>query len=174
MAETKRVLLSWSSGKDCAWALHVLRRTEGVEVVALLTTEDESRERVAMHQVRRALLEAQREAIGLPLLRVPLPSPCPNAVYEARMAAGLEEARAHGVDAVAFGDLFLEDIRAYREAKLAPTGTPGTTGAAGAPLPPHSPKPRLQPHASRMVRTTIGWSSFFALQVRFLSHLGRK
>lgn len=117
-----RVLLSWSSGKDSAWALHVLRSDPRVTVVGLLTTVTEVYDRVAMHGVRRALLAAQAAAVGLPLREVWLPSPCPNAVYEARMAEALAEARRDGVEAVAFGDLFLQDIRAYREARMAHTG----------------------------------------------------
>jgi uncharacterized protein (TIGR00290 family) len=117
-----RVLLSWSSGKDSAWALHELRRAGDVEVVGLLTTLSEPHDRVAMHAVRRPLLEAQAAAAGLPLWPVPIPSPCSNAEYEAAMEAALARARAEGVEAVAFGDLFLEDVRRYREEKLAPTG----------------------------------------------------
>jgi uncharacterized protein (TIGR00290 family) len=118
-----RVLLAWSSGKDSAWSLHVLRQAQGVEVVGLLTTLNETHDRVAMHAVRRELLEAQAAASGLPLRVVPIPSPCPNDVYEAAMARALDDARrAQRIEAVAFGDLFLEDIRRYREDKLAPTG----------------------------------------------------
>lgn len=117
-----RVLLSWSSGKDSAWALHVLRADPDVELVGLLTTVTEAYDRVAMHGVRRTLLAAQAAAVGLPLHEVWLPSPCPNEVYESRMTEALEAARAQGVEAVAFGDLFLEDIRAYRESRMAPTG----------------------------------------------------
>lgn len=122
MAE-ERVLLSWSSGKDSAWTLQVLRETEDVEVVGLLTTFNESADRVAMHAVRRTLVEAQADAVGLPLISIGLPWPCPNEAYEAMVSRALETAVARlGVTAVAFGDLFLEDIRAYREAKLADTG----------------------------------------------------
>jgi len=116
-----KALLSWSSGKDSAWALHVLRR-QHVDVVGLLTTLDERHGRVPMHAVRRELLDAQARAAGLPLWAVPLPSPCSNAEYEAAMASALDKARAAGIAAVAFGDLFLEDIRRYREEFLAPTG----------------------------------------------------
>src|SRR5262245_5881094 len=118
----RRVLLSWSSGKDSAWALHVLRREPDVELVGLLTTFNESADRVSMHAVRRTLVEAQAAALGLPLFPVELPWPCGNDVYEARMQTALERARASGVTHVAFGDLFLEDIRAYRIARLAGTG----------------------------------------------------
>jgi uncharacterized protein (TIGR00290 family) len=117
-----KTLLSWSSGKDCAFALHVLRQTPGVEVVGLLTSVNEAFDRVAMHGVRRSLLEAQAEAAGLPLHVVGIPFPCPNDVYEARMAAFVQKARDDGVEAMAFGDLFLEDVRAYREARMAGTG----------------------------------------------------
>lgn len=118
----KRVLLSWSSGKDSAWALHVLRRDPAVEVCGLLTTINAEFDRVAMHGVRRTVLEAQAAAAGLPLWIVPLPWPCPNEVYEQRMAATCQRAVEEGIAAIAFGDLFLEDVRAYRERNLAPTG----------------------------------------------------
>jgi uncharacterized protein (TIGR00290 family) len=117
-----RALLSWSSGKDSAWALHLLRGAGEVEVVGLFCTVNAEHDRVAMHAVRRALVEAQARAAGLPLRIVPLPSPCSNADYEAAMGAALVEARAEGVEAFAFGDLFLADIRRYREQQLAPTG----------------------------------------------------
>ena len=117
-----RALLSWSSGKDSAHALHVLRQDAAVEVVGLLTTVNAAANRVAMHAVRRVLLDAQAEAVGLPLLVVPLPFPCPNDVYEAAMAQALAEARERGIEAVAFGDLFLADVRRYREERMAGTG----------------------------------------------------
>jgi uncharacterized protein (TIGR00290 family) len=117
-----RTLLAWSSGKDSAWALHVLRQRGEVEVVGLLTTLNQAFDRVAMHAVRAELLRAQAEAAGLPLTEVPLPWPCSNAEYEAAMAAALAAARRDGVTAVAFGDLFLEDIRRYREERMAETG----------------------------------------------------
>jgi uncharacterized protein (TIGR00290 family) len=119
---TRRVLLSWSSGKDCAWALHLLREQPDVELVGLLTTLNEAADRVAMHAVRRELLEAQAAATGLPLWPVLLPWPCPNEVYEERMAVAIERARSEGVTHTAFGDLFLEDVRDYRIQKLAGTG----------------------------------------------------
>jgi uncharacterized protein (TIGR00290 family) len=115
-------LLCWSSGKDSAWALHLLRRRGEVEVVGLLTTFNESANRVAMHAVRRELVEAQSAATGLPLWPVLLPWPCPNGVYERLFSDAIARARAEGITHVAFGDLFLEDIRAYREAILAGTG----------------------------------------------------
>lgn len=118
----KRVLLSWSSGKDCAWALHVLRAQRDVEIVGLLTTLNTEFDRVAMHGTRRSVLEAQAEAAGLPLWLVPLPWPCSNAIYEERMREACERAIAEKVDAIAFGDLFLTDVRAYRERQLEATG----------------------------------------------------
>jgi len=118
----KRVLLSWSSGKDCAWALHVLRQKDDVEVVGLLTTINSEFDRVAMHGTRRAVLEAQAKAAELPLWTVPLPWPCSNEIYEERMRAACDQAIAAQVDAIAFGDLFLTDVRAYRERQLAATG----------------------------------------------------
>ena len=118
----RRVLLSWSSGKDAAYALHRLRADPDVEVAGLLTTLNGAFDRVAMHGVRDALLEAQAEAAGLPLWKVPLPWPCSNEAYEAAMAEACARAAAEGITAVAFGDLFLEDVRAYREARLAGTG----------------------------------------------------
>ncbi len=118
----KRVLLSWSSGKDSAWTLHALRRDPAIEICGLLTTLNSEFDRVAMHGVRRAVLEAQAAAAGLPLWIVPLPWPCANEVYEQRMAETCERAIREGIQAVAFGDLFLEDVRAYRIRQLAPTG----------------------------------------------------
>lgn len=115
------IWLSWSSGKDCAWALHRLRQ-EGRAVSALFTTVNAAADRVAMHGVRRELLEAQAHATGLPLHIIPLPWPCSNAQYEQIMADFLRRARAGNVTHMAFGDLFLEDIRAYREKNLAGTG----------------------------------------------------
>lgn len=117
-----KALLSWSSGKDAAWALHVLRKAGEVEVVGLLTTTNAAFDRVAMHGVRASLLEAQAEAAGLPLWKVPLPWPCPNEAYEALMAQACARAAAEGIEAMAFGDLFLEDVRDYRIQKLAGTG----------------------------------------------------
>ena len=117
----QRVLLSWSSGKDSAWALHMMRALR-VEVVGLLTTLNEAADRVAMHAVRRELLEAQAEAAGLPLHTVALPWPCSNAEYEQRMGRFIERATADGITHIAFGDLFLQDIRDYRVRQLAGTG----------------------------------------------------
>ena len=117
-----RTLLSWSTGKDSAWALHVLRQQPDVDVVGLVTTINAAFDRVAMHGVRRALVEAQAEAAGLPLHVLAIPYPCPNAEYERIMGAFVARAGGEGIEAMAFGDLFLEDIRRYREAKLAGTG----------------------------------------------------
>lgn len=117
-----RVLLAWSSGKDSAWSLHLLRAAGEVEVVGLLTTINQGIDRVAMHAVRTELLRAQADAAGLPLWPVPIPWPCSNADYEAAMSVAMARARRGHIDAVAFGDLFLEDIRRYREDQLAPTG----------------------------------------------------
>lgn len=115
------IWLSWSSGKDCAWALHELRR-QGREVAALFTTLNAAFDRVAMHGVRRELLEAQAASVGLPLHVVDLPWPCSNDDYEARMRGLVDMAQRAGVTEMAFGDLFLEDVRAYRERNLAGTG----------------------------------------------------
>ncbi len=118
----KKCWLSWSSGKDSAWALHVLRQRDDLEVVGLLTTLNGAAERVAMHAVRRQLLLAQADAAGLPVHTVDLPWPCSNAEYEALMTGAVDEAKRQGVEVMAFGDLFLEDIRAYREERLEGTG----------------------------------------------------
>jgi uncharacterized protein (TIGR00290 family) len=117
-----KVLLSWSSGKDSAWALHVLQRDAPGAVTALLTTVSEQYDRVAMHGVRSSVLRAQAEAAGLPLMAVPLPAPCSNEIYEERMTAAVARALEEGFTHVAFGDLFLEDIRMYREDRLRGTG----------------------------------------------------
>ena len=114
-------LLSWSSGKDCAWSLQMLRQQSQVEVVGLVTTFNEAFNRVAMHGVRMELVEAQAAAANLPLWAVPLPWPCSNEIYEHRMQGVIERARSAGIGVFAFGDLFLEDIRAYRERQLAGT-----------------------------------------------------
>jgi len=117
-----KILLSWSSGKDSAWALHLLNQQYPGAVAALLTTVNEAMDRVAMHGVRRSVLEAQARAAGLPLHVVHIPHPCPNDIYEAQMRAAIADACASGFTHAAFGDLFLEDIRRYREDKLAGTG----------------------------------------------------
>lgn len=118
----KRVLIAWSSGKDCAWALHTLRAEAGVDVAGLLTTYNGTADRVAMHGVRRELVRAQATALRLPVVEVPLPDPCSNDDYERAMAAAMSSAREDGVTHVAFGDLFLEDVRDYRIRNLAGTG----------------------------------------------------
>ena len=118
----RRALLSWSSGKDSAWTLHVLRQRGELDVVGLLTTVNQVHARVAMHAVRVELLRLQGEAAALPVWEVPIPSPCTNAEYEAAMGAVMSRARGAGVEVVAFGDLFLEDIRRYREERMAGTG----------------------------------------------------
>ncbi len=118
----KRVLLSWSSGKDSAWALHLLRRDPAIEVCALVTTLNAEFDRVAMHGTRHSVLEAQAHAAGLPLWIVPLPWPCSNEIYEQRMAEVCTRAVAENIDAVAFGDLFLADVRSYRVNQLKDTG----------------------------------------------------
>lgn len=112
-----KTALSWSSGKDSAWTLHVLR-LQGVEVSKLLTTVNTTHQRVAMHGIRRDLLEAQAEAVSVPLMIVDLPWPCPNEVYEALMKAAVDMLISEGFNQIAFGDLFLRDIREYREQKL--------------------------------------------------------
>jgi uncharacterized protein (TIGR00290 family) len=118
----KKTVVSWSSGKDSAWMLHVLKRDPSIEIGGLLTTMNEQFDRVAMHGVRRRLVEAQAGAAGVPLRTVPLPWPCTNEEYEARMRRAVAQAEAEGFTHVAFGDLFLEDVRRYREDKLAGTG----------------------------------------------------
>jgi uncharacterized protein (TIGR00290 family) len=117
-----KTLLSWSTGKDSAWALHLLKQDPSVELAGLFTTVNEAFDRVAMHAVRREILEAQAAAAGLPLHVIEIPWPCPNEAYEARMSEFVELAKEEGVEAMAFGDLFLEDIRAYREKNLQGTG----------------------------------------------------
>jgi uncharacterized protein (TIGR00290 family) len=117
-----KALLSWSTGKDSAWSLHVLRQTAGIEVAGLFTTVNAAFDRVAMHAVRRKLLEAQAAAAGLPLHVIEIPWPCSNEAYEARLGAFVAAQKEEGIAAMAFGDLFLEDVRAYREAKLAGSG----------------------------------------------------
>ena len=130
-----RALLSWSSGKDSAWALHVLKQRGDLDVVGLLTTLNQVHDRVAMHAVRHELLKLQAAAAGLPLLVVPIPSPCSNEDYEAAMRVALGRAVEMGVTRMAFGDLFLADIRAYREQKLAGTGIEPVFPLWGLPTP---------------------------------------
>jgi uncharacterized protein (TIGR00290 family) len=118
----KKALVSWSSGKDSAWTLHVLRQSNEYEIVGLLTTINSNFDRVAMHGVRRQLVEAQAAAAALALWKVPLPWPCSNQQYEAAMSAICAKATEAGVEAVAFGDLFLEDVRQYREDRMRAAG----------------------------------------------------
>ena len=117
-----KVALSWSSGKDSAWTLHLLRQQPDIQITALITTFNTEADRVAMHAVRRALVEVQAERTGIPLWPVELPWPCSNADYEDRMRAVCERATAEGVTAVAFGDLFLQEVRDYRIRQLQGSG----------------------------------------------------
>jgi uncharacterized protein (TIGR00290 family) len=119
---TIKALIAWSSGKDSAWALHHVRHAGGVDIVGALTTVTDEFSRVSMHGVREELLAAQLDAAGLPAITVRIPFPCPNEVYEREMTAALAEAKARGVTHVVFGDLFLPDVRAYRETRLAEIG----------------------------------------------------
>jgi uncharacterized protein (TIGR00290 family) len=118
----KRTLLSWSSGKDSAWSLHLLRQKQEYDVVGLLTTMNGAADRVAMHGVRRSLVQAQADAAGLPLWAVDLPWPCSNKDYESVMRSVCDRAVQQGIECVAFGDLFLTEIREYREKQLHGTG----------------------------------------------------
>lgn len=118
----KKILVSWSSGKDSAWLVHRLRATPDVEIGGLLTTINDSAQRVAMHAVRVELLEAQAHSLGVPLWKVPIPFPCANETYERAMAGAVQRAVAEGFTHAAFGDLFLEDVRRYREDRLTGTG----------------------------------------------------
>jgi uncharacterized protein (TIGR00290 family) len=122
MSPRPKALISWSSGKDSAFALHEVRRSGEFEVVGALTTVTETFGRVSIHGVRQEILLAQCEAAGLPPRIVPIPYPCPNAVYEARISEAVASAVREGISHIIFGDLFLADIRAYREQKLAGTG----------------------------------------------------
>jgi len=130
-----KLILSWSSGKDSAFALHQLRLEQAFDIVGLVTTINQVHDRVAMHAVRRELLRAQARHAGLPLFEVDLPYPCSNADYEACMRRFVERAVALGVSALAFGDLFLEDVRAYREHQLAETGLSPVFPLWGKPTP---------------------------------------
>jgi len=117
-----KIWLSWSSGKDSAWAIHELRNAGSFEVTGLITTINRDAGRVAMHAVRQELVEAQAQALGVPLVKIPIPAQCSNAVYDSAMESAMAEARTAGVQHIAFGDLFLEDIRRYREERLQSVG----------------------------------------------------
>jgi uncharacterized protein (TIGR00290 family) len=121
-ASRPKALISWSSGKDSAFALHEVRRSSEFDVVGALTSVTETFGRVSIHGVRQEILQAQCEAVGLPSRIVPIPYPCPNEMYEARMGEAVTKAVQDGITHMIFGDLFLADVRAYREQKLAGTG----------------------------------------------------
>ena len=128
MAEAQakpKSILAWSSGKDSAYALHVARASGKFDIQALLTTVTDNYNRVSMHGVREDILDLQAQRVGLPLIKVRIPAPCPNETYEAAMADALRPLREGGVSHVLFGDLFLEDIRAWREERLAQAGLTG-------------------------------------------------
>ena len=120
-----RIVLAWSGGKDSALALHRLQQSSAWKTEALLTTVTEDYDRVSMHGVSRALLEAQAEALGLALMQVKIPADCSNEIYDERMRVAMAECRARGVEHVAFGDVFLEDVRRYREERLAQVAMQG-------------------------------------------------
>jgi uncharacterized protein (TIGR00290 family) len=122
VATRPKALIAWSSGKDSAWALYEVRRAGTFDIVGALTTVNDAFSRVAMHGVREALLEAQLDAAGLEPVVVRIPYPCTNEIYEREMAAAMQDAKARGITHIIFGDLFLEDIRTYREEKLAAIG----------------------------------------------------
>ena len=122
MTTREKALIAWSSGKDSAWALHEVRRTGEFDIVGAVTTVTDSFGRVSMHGVREALLQAQLDAAGLPAIVVRIPYPCPNEVYEREMAAAMADAKARGITHIIFGDLYLEEVRAYREKNLAGSG----------------------------------------------------
>ena len=154
-----KILLSWSSGKDSAWALHVLNQQYPGAVAGLLTTVNEAVDRVAMHAVRREVLEAQAAAAGLPLVVVPIPHPCSNDEYETRMGIAVASAVRSGFTHVAFGDLFLEDVRKYREERLAGSGLQPLFEVGLAPLAQagHRPRPHLAlPGPDHAVRGLLG------------------
>jgi len=122
---SKNIFLSWSGGKDSSLALYEIQKANGHSVAALLTTITEDYDRISMHGVRRALLEQQAEALGLPLRKILIPKDSTNAIYESRMRALLEAGLREGIDTVAFGDIFLEDLKLYREKNLAQLGMKG-------------------------------------------------
>ncbi len=117
-----KALIAWSSGKDSAWALQEVRRAEEFDVVGALTTITDAFGRVSIHGLRQELLATQLDAAGLAPVTVRIPHPCPNEIYEREMAAAMDQAKSQGVTHVIFGDLFLEDVRAYRETRLKPIG----------------------------------------------------
>lgn len=122
MAARAQALIAWSSGKDSAWALHEARRAGEFDIVGALTTVTDTFGRVSIHGVREELLMAQLEAAGLPAMVVRIPFPCPNEIYEREMAAAMQQAKLSGITHVIFGDLYLEDVRGYREARLKDIG----------------------------------------------------
>src|ERR1044071_7535745 len=122
MAARPKAWVAWSSGKDSAWALHEVRRAGNIDVVGALITVTDTFSRVSVHGLREELLRSQLAACGLPGVIVRIPYPCPNEVYEREMAAAMGQAKADGVTHVVFGDLFLQDVRAYRETRLGPIG----------------------------------------------------
>ena len=122
MTMSPKALIAWSSGKDSAWALLEARRAGDYEIVGGLTTVTGTFGRVSMHGVREELLHAQLEAAGLPAVIVHIPFPCPNEIYERKMAVAMADAKQAGITHIVFGDLFLEDVRAYRERQLVGTG----------------------------------------------------
>ena len=119
---TRRALIAWSGGKDSAWTLHVLRRRSDIEIAGIFTTIHEDTARIAVHGVRTTLLAAQAHAAGVPLSTIAIPCPCPNSIYEGAISEFTEKMKRQGVTHVAFGDLFLEDIRRYRERQFAGSG----------------------------------------------------
>ena len=122
MAPRAKALIAWSSGKDSAWALHAARRASEFDIVGAVTTVTDTFARVSMHGVREQLLLAQLDAAGLPAIVVRIPYPCPNEIYERKMAAAMADAKQRGITHIIFGDLYLEDVRAYREKNLAGSG----------------------------------------------------
>jgi uncharacterized protein (TIGR00290 family) len=135
MLARPKALIAWSSGKDSAWALHEARSAGDFDVVGALTTVTDTFGRVSMHGVREELLRAQVDAAGLPAILVHIPFPCPNEIYEQKMSAAIADARASGVTHMIFGDLFLEDVRAYRERQLTGTGITPVFPLWGRPTP---------------------------------------
>jgi diphthamide synthase (EF-2-diphthine--ammonia ligase) len=135
MMARAKALIAWSSGKDSAWALREARRAGDFEIIGGLTTVTDTFGRVSMHGFREELLRVQLDAAGLPAIVLHIPFPCSNEIYEQKMAAAMDEARASGVTHMIFGDLFLEDVRAYRERHLASTGITPVFPVWGRPTP---------------------------------------